>query len=84
MPIFEYECNACGHQFEFLKLPAATAVPICPTCQSADLKRLPSSIALSTTELTKTRAQAARKQHRESKDYKDKQIAQVEDFNHHD
>jgi putative FmdB family regulatory protein len=40
MPIFEYACNACGHQFEFLKLPAATTVPSCPACNSPDLKRL--------------------------------------------
>ena len=84
MPIFEFACNACGHRFEFLKLPAATTDPSCPACQSQDLTRQLSAFALSTTDLTKSRVKTARKQHQESKDYKDKQIAQVEDFKHHD
>ena len=83
MPIFEYVCNACGHQFEFLKLPAATTVPSCPACQSPNLERLLSGFALSTTELTKARQNAALKQQRESKDFKDKQIARAEDIAHH-
>ena len=83
MPIFEYVCNACGHQFEFLKLPAATTVPSCPACQSPNLERLLSGFALSTTELTKARVKAARKQQRESKDFKDAQIARAEDIAHH-
>ena len=83
MPIFEYACNACGHQFEFLKLPAATAVPSCPACQSVDLTRQLSGFALSTTDLTKARVKAARKQHLGSKDYKDKQVAEAEEIEHH-
>jgi putative FmdB family regulatory protein len=83
MPIFEYVCNACGHQFEFLKLPAATTVPSCPACQSQNLERLLSGFALSTTELTKARAKAARKKTLESKDYKDAQVARAEEIAHH-
>ena len=83
MPIFEYVCNACGHQFEFLKLPATTAVPSCPACQSANLTRRLSGFALSTTELTKTRAKAGRKQQLESKDFKDAQVARAEEIKHH-
>ena len=83
MPIFEYVCKACGHQFEFLKLPAATTVPSCPACQSPNLERLLSGFAMSTTELTKARVKAARKQQRESKDFKDAQIARAEDIAHH-
>ena len=83
MPIFEYVCNACGHQFEFLKLPAATTVPSCPACQSENLERLLSGFALSTTALTKARQNAALKQQRESKDFKDKEIARAEDIASH-
>jgi putative FmdB family regulatory protein len=83
MPIFEYVCNACGHKFEFLKLPAATTVPSCPACQSQNLTRQLSGFALSTSELTRARSKAARKQQLESKDYKDKQVAQAEEINHH-
>lgn len=84
MPIFEYVCKACGQRFEFLKLPSATTVPSCPACQSANLERLLSGFALSTTELTKARATAARKQKLESKDYKDAQVARAEEIHHHD
>lgn len=83
MPIFEYACNACGHQFEFLQLPAATTAPSCPACQSPDLERLLSGFAMSTTDLTKARVKAARKQRLESKDHKDEQIAHAEEIEHH-
>lgn len=38
MPIFEFRCKACGHQYEhFGKWDEATS---CPECESADTKRL--------------------------------------------
>jgi putative FmdB family regulatory protein len=83
MPIFEYVCKACGREFEFLKLPAATTVPSCPACQSLDLERRLSGFALSTPALTKARHNAALKQQRESKDFKDKEIARAEDIASH-
>ena len=78
MPILEYACRACGHQFEFLKLPAATDAPKCPSCSGEDLERLLSGFAMSTPELTQARVKTARKQHRESKDVKDKKVADAE------
>jgi len=39
MPIYEYACNSCGHEFEAL-VRAGTA-PDCPNCHSTELgKRL--------------------------------------------
>jgi putative FmdB family regulatory protein len=38
MPIFEYSCRACGHEFEMLVLKGTT--PSCPKCATADLERL--------------------------------------------
>lgn len=38
MPIYEYRCQACGHQFELLVLREAT--PACASCGSAKLERL--------------------------------------------
>ena len=32
MPIFEYACRDCGHEFE--KLTRAAEQPACPQCQS--------------------------------------------------
>ena len=82
MPIFEYPCRACGHQFEFLKLPTTPDAARCPACQGEDLERLLSGFAISTRELTKTRVKAARKQHLGSKEQKEKQIARTEDHHH--
>jgi putative FmdB family regulatory protein len=83
MPIFEYSCRACGHQFEFLKLPATPDTARCPACQGEDLERLLSGFAMSTTELTKAHVKAARKQHLGSKEQKDKQVAAAEEVEHH-
>ena len=83
MPIFEYSCRTCGHRFEFLKLPSTTDVAKCPACNGEDLERLLSGFAMSTSELTKARVQAARKQQLGSKEYKEKQIANAEEFDHH-
>jgi putative FmdB family regulatory protein len=43
MPIYGYDCNACGHQFE--KLVRSSDTPACPSCESQDLKRQLSLIA---------------------------------------
>jgi putative FmdB family regulatory protein len=83
MPILEYACRTCGHHFEFLKLPATTAAPQCPACHGEDLERLLSGFAMSTSELTQARVKAARKKHLESKDHKDKQVADAEERDHH-
>ena len=83
MPILEYSCKACGHQFEFLKLPATTDAPLCPECRSDALERVISGFAMTTPEMSKARVKAARKQRLGSKDYKDKQIADAEELKHH-
>ena len=38
MPIYEYACKACSHEFE--ALVRGEKVPACPSCQSQDLERL--------------------------------------------
>src|SRR5437870_994814 len=47
MPLFEYECRACGHQFEYLT--RAGQSPACPTCQSAELQKRLSAFAVGST-----------------------------------
>ncbi|MBI3981280.1 MAG: zinc ribbon domain-containing protein [Gemmatimonadetes bacterium] len=37
MPIYEYSCQKCGHQFELLVRGRST--PACPSCTSKNLKR---------------------------------------------
>jgi putative FmdB family regulatory protein len=46
MPIFEYECRACGHEFELLV--RSGDVPACPSCQSEELEKLLSLSSIST------------------------------------
>ena len=38
MPIYDYTCQACGHQFELLVRGQRT--PACPSCKSKKLERL--------------------------------------------
>ena len=37
MPIYEYACNHCGHEFE--TLVRASVTPDCPDCHSTDLAK---------------------------------------------
>jgi putative FmdB family regulatory protein len=37
VPIFEYRCEGCGHEFELLVLKNTTLA--CPSCASASLER---------------------------------------------
>jgi putative FmdB family regulatory protein len=37
MPIYEYACNKCGHEFE--TLVRSGTVPDCPGCRSTDLAK---------------------------------------------
>ena len=47
MPIYEYECRGCGHQFEFLLLPTTPDAPSCPSCKGQELERIISMFAVS-------------------------------------
>jgi putative FmdB family regulatory protein len=44
MPLFEYICQQCGHQFEELVL--GTTSPRCPSCQGHKLEKLLSVFAV--------------------------------------
>ena len=51
MPIYEYECLACGKRFSLLVLnPRAAAQPACPNCGSRKLERLMSRFATAQSE----------------------------------
>lgn len=43
MPIYEYECKACGHRLEKLQKISAAPLKECPACQSDGLERLVSA-----------------------------------------
>ena len=46
MPIFEYECLACGQQFEYLHRTTSSNAE-CPSCGQRNLKQLVSLSAVS-------------------------------------
>jgi putative FmdB family regulatory protein len=43
MPIYEYECKACGHRLEKLQKISADPLIDCPACEAAELTRLVSA-----------------------------------------
>jgi putative FmdB family regulatory protein len=58
MPIFEYECRACGHEFE--QLVRTGDVPACPSCDSQELEKLLSLASLSSEGIRKANVAKAR------------------------
>lgn len=47
MPIFEYRCNDCRHQFERIVFTREAEAESCPLCQSRRIDKLLSSFAVS-------------------------------------
>ena len=78
MPIYEYACTGCGHEFELLVLPSRETTAECPACHGLELERLTSGFAVSSPEMSRARVTAARRQFQRSKDQKDKQVADAE------
>jgi putative FmdB family regulatory protein len=39
MPIYEYQCQACGHQFETIQKISDPVLTDCPRCAAAQLKK---------------------------------------------
>ena len=69
MPLYEYECRGCHHQFEQLVRTGDT--PHCPKCQGQALDRLLSQVSVSsenTRQLHFNRARTAAKRVQRDKD----------------
>jgi len=45
MPIYEYQCTACGHQLETMQKFSDAPLKECPACHQPDLQKLVSSSA---------------------------------------
>lgn len=43
MPIYEYQCNACGHQFELIQKVSDPVTTSCQACKADAAKRLVSA-----------------------------------------
>lgn len=46
MPLYEYRCEACGHQFEVIQKFSDAPVSVCPNCGSGPVTKLLSSPAI--------------------------------------
>jgi putative FmdB family regulatory protein len=46
MPLYEYECDACGERFERIQKFSDPLVEICPNCGKKKVKKLVSSPAI--------------------------------------
>jgi len=79
VPIYEYTCRGCGHQFELLVLKGTTVA--CPECASADLERMLSAPAVKS-ETTRDLAMRAAKK-RDAQQSFEKNKAQREYELHH-
>jgi putative FmdB family regulatory protein len=75
MPLYEYSCRKCHHEFETLVRPG-DASPSCPECGCADLEKLLSGIAVSSEGTRERNLTQAR--HLAKKNNRDKAIAQYE------
>tara|TARA_B100001123_G_scaffold428120_1_gene544578 strand:+ start:585 stop:869 length:285 start_codon:yes stop_codon:yes gene_type:complete len=80
MPIYEYRCRGCQHEFEAVVLPNG-APAVCPECREIDLEKLVSQFAVSSDGTRANNLQSARKQ--ASKIRRDKEIADHEAIHHH-
>lgn len=40
MPIYEYQCKACGHSFEAFQKATEDRLTMCPKCHKPDLQKL--------------------------------------------
>jgi putative FmdB family regulatory protein len=76
MPIYEYQCRACSHQFETLVLKGTVAE--CPACRGRDLEPLLSGFAVSSEGMRSASAKAARRAAATSSDLRDKNVAHAE------
>lgn len=79
MPIFEYRCQGCGHQFELLVLKGT--VPACPACAADTLERMVSVPAVKSESTHALALKAAKK--RDTKQASEMNRAQREYELHH-
>jgi len=70
MPIYEYQCRACGQSFEALVRSADQ--PACPACDSQDIERLLSSFGVSSESRSHSALQTARREFTDSTSRRDR------------
>jgi putative FmdB family regulatory protein len=81
MPLYDFKCRACSHQFEGLVRPSERVA--CPACGSGDLEQLQSAFAVSSEGTRQASFAGARQRFKNSKDRKDKGVAEYEAVQKH-
>ena len=84
MPLYEYKCSGCGHQFELLILKASQPVA-CPSCASESVERMLSMFAVSSEASRQASTASAYKHNNKlnAKQEPDKQRIQIEHKHQH-
>ena len=86
MPIYDFECRACGHVFECLvRLPNQSSrdeVVTCPACHGRDLQQLVSAFTVNSNGTRQMHLNQARKLGK--KEHLEKKHAEMEAILHHD
>jgi putative FmdB family regulatory protein len=59
MPLYDYECRSCGHEFETLVRTGST--PECPKCHGHDLERQLSTFMMTSDEHNREMVRKERK-----------------------
>jgi putative FmdB family regulatory protein len=80
MPLYEFECLSCRHEFE--ALVRGSDRPACPACGSQELQRLASAFGVKT--LAATKSAVARARQDQKKANRDRDVAERERAEHHD
>jgi putative FmdB family regulatory protein len=75
MPLFEYHCRKCDHEFEALVRPGQPAAT-CKSCGSEDIEKLLSNVAVSSEHTREANLKGARA--KAKKVTRDKEVAQFE------
>ena len=84
MPLYEYKCTGCGHEFEVLILKASQPVA-CPSCAGASVERLLSMFAVSSESSRQANTESAYRYNNKlnAKQEPDKQRIQIEHKHQH-
>ena len=84
MPLYEYKCTGCGHEFEVLILKASQPVA-CPACAGASVERLLSMFAVSSESSRQSNTESAYRHNNKlnAKQEPDKPRIQIEHKHQH-
>ena len=77
MPIYEYRCIRCAHEFELLVL-RTSPVPACPSCDSQEVEQQLSAFAVSSDGTRQSSLDKARRSYKASGQRRDERAAAAE------